>query len=181
MSDGKSRLRIIAYPDPFLRLSAEKIEEIDDRLRSQGAEMARMMYANRGVGLAGPQVGIGRRIIVVNPTGEKKDEKILINPTIAQHRGDMEGLEGCLSVPGVGGEVHRNSYITVLALDLDGTEVELLAADFAARVFQHEIDHLNGMLFIDRMTPEARINAREALKALEEHRGPVAPSGENAL
>ena len=181
MGNGKSLLQIITYPNPFLRMAAESIEEIDDYLRSQAAEMTRIMYANRGVGLAGPQVGIGRRIIVVNPTGEKKDEQILVNPTIMEHRGDMEGLEGCLSVPGVRGEVHRNSYITVVALDLDGREVEIKAADFAARVFQHEIDHLDGMLFIDRMTPEARINAREAIKALEEHSGPVPPGAENAL
>ena len=141
--------------------------EIDPALREQAEKMAGTMYANQGVGLAAPQVGLGRRIIVINPTGEKGDERVLVNPSIVERRGDMEAVEGCLSVPGVSGTVRRSSFVRVAAYDLEGNEVEITATDFLARVLQHEIDHLDGMLLIDRMTPQSRIEAREALRALE--------------
>jgi len=161
-------LTIVTYPDPILRRRAEDIEEIDRSIRDIVAAMSETMYAHHGVGLAAPQVGVSKRIVVFSPTGEKKDEKVLINPMIIEHRGGMEAEEGCLSFPDIGGIVRRNSYVRILAYDLDGNDLEITATDFLARVLQHEIDHLDGTLFIDRMTPESRVRAREALKALED-------------
>jgi len=166
---------IITYPSPLLRQRAVDVEEVNDQLRAVAARMAEIMYANKGVGLAAPQVGVGRRIVVLNPSGEKADEKVLINPVIVARRGAMEGEEGCLSVPGVSGTVRRNANVTVAAYDLDGNELEITASDFMARVLQHEIDHLEGMLLVDRMTPESRMAARDALKALEEAYGKAEP------
>jgi len=171
MSEGEDLLRICTYPNAVLRERAEDILEIDDRVRELAGRMAATMHANRGVGLAGPQVGVGKRIVVVNPTGEPEDEKVLINPAVVSSRGQIEGPEGCLSVPGVAGDVRRNSRVEVVAYDLEGAELEITASDFFGRVLQHEIDHLDGMLITDRMTPESRINAREVLRVLEENDG----------
>ncbi len=168
MSQDNEVLRIVTYPGSVLRRAADRIEDIDDELRELAASMARTMYANMGVGLAAPQVGVAKKILIINPTGEPADERILVNPVITSHRGDMEGVEGCLSVPGVSGDVRRYSHITLHAWDLDGNELDITATDFVARVLQHEIDHVEGMLLIDRMTPESRMNAREALRLLEE-------------
>jgi peptide deformylase len=172
VSEEHGSLRIVTYPNTILRQRAEDIREIDPALRDHVEKMAGTMYANQGVGLAAPQVGLGKRIIVINPTGEKADEKVLVNPSIVERRGDMEALEGCLSVPGVSGTVRRSSFVRVIAYDLEGNEVEITATDFLARVLQHEIDHLDGMLLIDRMTPESRIAARDALRALEQQGQP---------
>jgi peptide deformylase len=167
-------MTIVSYPDPFLRRRAEDIEEINDSIRETVARMLDTMYASHGVGLAGPQVGISQRIVVFNPTGEEADERVLINPRIVEHRGAMEGEEGCLSFPEVAGMVRRSSHVKILAYDLEGNDLEVTATDFLARVLQHEVDHLDGTLFIDRMTPESRVRVREALRALEEDfgRGP---------
>ncbi len=164
----------------MLRQRAEDVREIDAALRETTERMAGTMYVNRGVGLAGPQIGLGKRVIIINPTGEKEDERVLVNPTIVERRGDMEGIEGCLSVPGVSGTVRRSSFVRVIAYDLDGSEVEITATDFLARVLQHEIDHLDGMLLIDRMTPESRIEAREALRALEQQDNPDQTGGRSS-
>lgn len=179
MTDEPGALKIVTYPAASLRERAAAISEIDDELRELAEKMMHTMHQRQGVGLAGPQVGINRKVVVINPTGEREDRKILINPEVLERRGDMEGIEGCLSVPGVSGNVHRSSYVKVIAYDLDGNELEITATDFVARVLQHEIDHLEGMLLIDRMTPEARIEAREALKMLEEHGG-VLPGSQEA-
>lgn len=173
MDEMKDPLRVLTYPNSALRCKAESVSQIDAELIDLASEMVETMYLNAGVGLAATQVGVGRKLIVINTTGEKEDEKILVNPSIVERRGDSEAVEGCLSVPGVCGTVHRSTNIKVLAYDLDGNEVEIVAEGFAARVLQHEIDHLDGMLLIDRMTPESRIEARELLKALEEGRLPA--------
>lgn len=173
MEQERDILKICTYPDEVLRKRADVIEEIDDQVLETAHKMARTMCENAGVGLAAPQVGISSKLIVINPTGEPQDQQVLINPTIVERRGDMEGVEGCLSVPGVSGIVRRSAQVTVVGYDLEGNEVEIKATDFLARVLQHEIDHLEGMLLIDRMTPESRIEAREALKSLELHGKPL--------
>ena len=174
-------LQILTYPNPLLRRRAAEVEEVDTALRDTVSTMFETMYAHKGVGLAAPQVGIGRKIIVFNPSGERADEQVLINPAVIDRRGAMEAEEGCLSFPGICGIVRRNSNIVVAAYDLDGGEVEIPAADFMARVLQHEIDHVEGRLFVDRMTPESRIAVREALKDLEDSYGrAVVESGERS-
>jgi len=174
-------LKIVTYPDPILRRRASDVEEVDAGIRDIVSRMFQTMYANKGVGLAAPQVGISKKLIVFNPSGEKADEKVLINVAMVDKRGAMEGEEGCLSFPGICGMVRRSSHIVVAAYDLDGNEVRISASDFAARVLQHEIDHVEGMLFVDRMTPESRILAREALKGLEDSYGKaLVQSGERS-
>lgn len=173
MEQERDILKICTYPDKVLRRRADIIEEIDEEVLETARRMAITMHENAGAGLAAPQVGVSSKLIVINPTGEPEDQQILINPTIVERRGDMEGVEGCLSVPGVSGIVRRSAQVTVVGYDLDGNEVEIKAADFLARVLQHEIDHLEGMLLIDRMKPESRIEVREALKSLELYGKPL--------
>ncbi len=178
MDDPEEILTICTYPSDLLRRRAQAIDRIDDEVVEIARRMLKTMYANAGVGLAATQVGISRKLIVINPTGEPVDEQVLVNPAVMERRGDMEGLEGCLSVPAVCGVVSRSAQVLVAGYDLDGNEVEIRAADFLARVLQHEIDHLEGMLLIDRMSPESRIEAREALRSLELYGRPLVQSQE---
>jgi peptide deformylase len=161
-------LEITTYPHPALRKCAAEVDDVDAALRKTILAMIETMYLNKGVGLAAPQVGVPKKVLVFNPSSEKREEQVLINPTIIERRGAMEGEEGCLSFPGIYGVVRRNAHIVVAAYDLEGNAVEFPATDFVARLLQHEIDHLEGMLLVDRMTPESRILMRDALKALEE-------------
>jgi len=174
-------LTILTYPNPALRRWAAEVEEVDAAVRDIVARMIETMHANKGVGLAATQVGIDKRIVVLNPAGEESTDMVLINPMITERRGAMEGEEGCLSFPGLCGVVRRSAYVSVTAYDLDGKEIKLTAVDFLARVLQHEIDHLEGMLIVDRMTPESRISIRDVLKAFEESYGkaPSEPGGQS--
>ena len=109
-------LRIVTYPAPLLRNRAADVEEINSGLRDTAARMADTMYDHHGVGLAAPQVGIGKRVIVFSPTGDPEDMRVLINPVIVERRGAMEGEEGCLSFPEVYGMVRRSAYVKVRRL-----------------------------------------------------------------
>jgi peptide deformylase len=118
--------------------------------------------------LAAPQVGVTRRLLVMNPTGQPEDMRILVNPAIHDPHGSVEAEEGCLSLPGVNVQVRRAQSCRVTAQDLQGRPIELKLDDLSARVCQHEYDHLNGVLIIDRMGPSDRIASRKTLRALEE-------------
>lgn len=150
-------LHIIKEGDPRLRQKSHKIRGPEPGLKSVADDMHQTMDAAPGVGLAGPQVGIMRRIIVVHlPEGYIEDGSpalrlTLLNPEVVKGHGEETGLEGCLSIPGWVGEVRRMTTITVKAMDLDGRGVRIKAVDYLARVLQHEIDHLDGILFVDRM------------------------------
>lgn len=159
---------IVKYPDPILRHGACEVEEVDSTVRDAVDRMFDIMRSSNGVGLAAPQIGIGRKIIVFKPSPDQPDEQILINPSIVERRGTMEAEEGCLSFPGVWGTICRSAHIVVTGYDLKGNDLKISASDFLARVLQHEIDHVEGMLFVDRMTPECRVLVRDALKALED-------------
>ena len=113
--------------------------------------MTRLMIDLRGVGLAAPQAGIGKRFMLVCPTGEAGDERVVINPEIVAREGDEEMEEGCLSFPKIYGTIRRAAKVKVRWRDLDWTEHEEVLDGFIARIFQHELDHLNGVVFIDRM------------------------------
>lgn len=153
------------YGDPVLRTPAERIEVFDDALVAEAQEMVRIMDEGRGVGLAAPQLGRLRRLIVVQPY-EDQPAHALVNPEIIG-RGDDEEVatEGCLSIGEVNVEVSRALEIRIRAQDLGGNEFEADVEGFAARVIQHEVDHLDGVLILDRATPEAR---RAALAELRE-------------
>ena len=153
------------YGDPVLLTPCERIEVFDDALVAEVHEMARLMDEGRGCGLAAPQLGRLRRLITVAPNDDGTVHAF-VNPEIIEHSDETElGPEGCLSIGEINVEVPRYLWIKIRAPDLNGTEFEAVIEDFAARVVQHEIDHLNGVLIIDRTTPEER---RAALAELRE-------------
>ena len=147
-------LDILKFPDPMLKGKARPITRIDDDIRQLARDMAQTMYSAPGVGLAAPQVGRPVRLIVVDVMSGQNggDLRTLINPEIVRSEGETVFEEGCLSVPDVREEITRAGSVTVKALDLDGNEVSIEAEDLFAIVLQHEIDHLNGILFIDRLS-----------------------------
>ncbi|NLA11766.1 MAG: peptide deformylase [Firmicutes bacterium] len=140
--------KIVTGSHPALRSKAAPVKKISEAVLHLLEDMAETMYEYKGVGLAAPQIGITRRLIVVDP-GEDRLMK-LINPQIIEMEGSQEGPEGCLSVPGIYGEVPRATRVVVEALDPGGKAVRIEAEGFLARILQHEIDHLEGTLFIDR-------------------------------
>jgi peptide deformylase len=152
---------ILTYPDPFLTKKAVSVPRVDDKVRELVRDMLETMRAASGVGLAAPQIGVGRRVIVVDvsPAEQESLPVALVNPEIAERSGSVEGMEGCLSVPGVEGLVPRAESVLVLGLDLQGEPVRIRATGFLARALQHEIDHLDGILFIDRI-PATAASAR---------------------
>lgn len=141
------RRRIIYYGEPALRQKSKPVKEVDAQIRRLVADLIETMRAADGVGLAAPQVDILRRVIVAHD-GECEPFG-LINPRIVARRGRLEGVEGCLSIPGLQGMVPRARWVEVAALDIAGRTVRIEAEDLLARVLQHEIDHLNGVLFVD--------------------------------
>lgn len=147
-------LNIRKNGDPVLRMKAREVREIDDNIRRLVKDMFDTMYDANGVGLAAPQVGISKRIIVVD-TGDLPIA--LINPVILERIGENTSVEGCLSIPGVQGEVTRAERVSVKGTTLDGKEHEFHAEGLFARALQHEIDHLDGILFIDKAERTVRI------------------------
>jgi peptide deformylase len=140
---------IVKDPDPILREISKPVPKITPNIHKLLDNMADTMYDARGVGLAAPQIGILKRVIVID-TGEEDAELIeMINPEITASSGKQLGPEGCLSIPKLNGDVNRFDKITVKGLNRHGEEIIIHAEEFLARVFQHEIDHLNGILFTD--------------------------------
>ena len=162
------RLRIVTYPDPVLRQPADPVAEVSDEVRAVAHRMIELMHEAPGVGLAAPQVGLPWRMFVANPTGEPGNDRVFINPEVADASRDVTAMEeGCLSLPEIRGEVQRPRRVTVRATDLEGERFELTSEELPARVWQHEIDHLDGVLIIDKMTRMDRLANRRPLKALE--------------
>ena len=152
---------ILIYPDPRLRRKSAPVGKIESRHLRLLDDMAETMYEAKGVGLAAPQVGVNERLIVVDVTQREEGEGggdgspgliELINPEIVLAEGEMVGEEGCLSVPGFVCDVKRSARVVVRGLDKYGVEVEIDASDLLSRVLQHEIDHLDGILFFDRLS-----------------------------
>lgn len=139
--------QIVKNGDEVLRLRAKEVKEVNDSIRRLLDNMADTMYDANGAGLAAPQIGISKRVIVVDPGDELLE---LVNPVIIACEGEETDLEGCLSIPGFTGEVTRFYKVTVKALDRQGEAIELTREGLAARALQHEIDHLEGILFIDK-------------------------------
>lgn len=161
-------MQLVFYPDPRLTRRAAPIETIDDEVRERAAAMIELMHESKGVGLAANQVGWLERLIVVNPRAERGHEIVLVNPVIVESSGRKTGEEGCLSVPGVYADIERASSVKVEALDLDGEPVSIETSGLAAVVLQHEIDHLDGILFLSKMTPADRARHKRRLADLDE-------------
>ncbi len=162
------------FGDPVLREKAAPVAEIDDEVRTLAADMVETVTEAEGVGLAGPQVGELRRIIVVYPPPPAADEirdepRVFVNPEIRETGGPVEsGEEGCLSIPGIYEMVKRPRRIRMHGVDLDGREIDLEVEGAIARIIQHEIDHLDGVLFVDRIGPMRRALLKKKLKAFLE-------------
>ena len=163
------QLSIIPYPHPTLRVRSKPIRRVDQGLRALVGQMLDLMYEAEGVGLAANQVNLPLRLFVANPSGERGEgeELVLINPELQMPKGSETGQEGCLSLPGLYGQVKRPKSIRVSAYDLSGNPIERVVDGFLARVLQHENDHLDGVLFFDRMTDEARRDLDERLAEME--------------
>lgn len=155
---------IIFLPDPRLRIKSSKIETFDDKLQTLIDDMFETMYNARGVGLAAPQIGINVCLSVIDVIGDKKQQIVLINPEVIASEGSASYQEGCLSVPGTYNTVTRSEKVTVRALDRHGKTFKISADGLLGECLQHEIDHLNGKLYIDLLSPLKRAMARKKLE-----------------
>jgi peptide deformylase len=156
-------LKVRKYGDPLLRRRAAPVREITPEIRRIVADMVETMYDEVGIGLAAPQVGISLRLMVV---GDEKtpEARALVNPVIAEQGGEVTSEEGCLSLPGIFAPVTRAEWVKLEAQDLDGKPVAIRARGLAARIYQHEMDHLDGVLFIDRLDPMTRDRIKRRIK-----------------
>ncbi len=168
-SEGTSVLEIITYPHPTLRYRSKPIQRVDNELRQIVAKMFELMYEAKGIGLAANQVDLPLRLFVCNLTAEPNpaEEHVFINPVIDRPRGSEEGEEGCLSLPGLYAPVVRPATVRVKAYDLGGTLFDADVDGLFGRVIQHETDHLDGVLFIDRLTEMRRHDVAGALSEFE--------------
>lgn len=163
-------LKIVEYPDPRLRARNKRIETFDDNLKKLADEMFLVMYKTDGLGLSAPQVGVNVQLMVFNPAGEKGEgqEIVLVNPKVIKHSKKTRLFdEGCLSFPGTYADVVRPESLTIDAQDLKGARFAVEMSGLTARIFQHEFDHLQGILFFDKMADDVLDSIREELKALE--------------
>ena len=164
---------ILTYPNPLLKKKSAPVDSINDATRELARDMIETMYDAPGVGLAAPQNGVLQRVIVIDIAGKNEPPELIvaINPIIVHAEGEVYEEEGCLSVPDYAANVKRHASVTVTALVLDGTERTWQAEDLLAIAFQHEIDHLEGILFVDHLSALKReIFQRKARKAAEEKR-----------
>jgi peptide deformylase len=155
-------LTVRRYGDPILRQRAEPVAEVTPEVQRVIADMVETMYHQVGIGLAAPQVGISIRLILVDDGS--RGPRALINPTIVERRGSIQGEEGCLSIPGIFGEVERSEWVRVEAQDAEGRPMAFETRGLQARVIQHEMDHLDGVLFIDRLPPVTRDRIKKKIQ-----------------
>lgn len=175
-----SSLRIVQYPDPVLRKVAKPLPEITDEVRLVAARMIELMFESQGIGLAAPQVGLPWRLFVVHvpadddrsadsiPQTSTAEPVVYVNPVLAQPQGGIEpDEEGCLSLPDIRGEVFRPPTIMITATDLEGRRFTQTGTGLLARCWQHEMDHLDGVLIIDKMSQSSRLKVRNLIRDLE--------------
>lgn len=155
---------IRTYGDPVLRQRAGDVEEIDGRVAQLAQDMIETMYAAPGVGLAAPQVGVQKRVFVFD-TGDGEGPRTIVNPTLSEMSGEWTFEEGCLSVPGLSWPIVRPKQVHLTGYDLQGNEVSIEADEYLARVLQHEVDHLDGVLLVERLDEEQRGQALRILRA----------------
>jgi peptide deformylase len=172
-------LDILHYPDARLRNKAKPVQQVDDALRTLVDDMFETMYQAPGIGLAATQVNVSKRLLVIDISEEKDSPLCFINPQILEKDGEEQMEEGCLSVPGIFEKVTRADRIRVRALDRDGEPFEIDADGLLAVCIQHEIDHLDGKLFVDYLSSLKRQRIRKKLeKEARQHRPPPAPRRE---
>ncbi len=157
-------LEILQYPDPRLNKPAERVEKIDAATRTLIDDMAETMYAAPGVGLAGTQVDVHKQVIVIDTSEDHSDLRVFINPEITRREGLAVNQEGCLSVPGIYDNVERAESVTVTALDRNGSRFTLNASGMLATCIQHEMDHLQGRVFVELLSELKQNRVRAKLK-----------------
>lgn len=165
------KLRLMYYPDPILRKPSGAVKEVTRELRDAIPQMFELMYLHRGVGLAGPQAGLPQRIVVANILGDPKkkdEERVFVNPEILDRGGVMNEEEGCLSLPGLAAKIRRAARVKVRYRDLEGQAWEMECEGLWAKLFQHEIDHLDGLLMVDKMSAADLRQWKPLLQELEE-------------
>lgn len=165
-------LQILEFPDPRLRTRAQPVTQVDASLRTLIDDMFETMYAAPGIGLAATQVNVAKRLLVIDINERRDCPLVLINPDVVAREGVEETEEGCLSVPGVFDKVTRAGKILVRALDRDGKPIELEADGLLAVCIQHEIDHLDGKLFVDYLSELKRTRIRKKIEKERKERGP---------
>ena len=168
--DNPEQLRIVLHPDPVLRKKAKPVDPIDTTVQVVAEKMLQLMHEAPGVGLAAPQVGLSWRMFVANasPDQNPAEDRVFVNPTLSEAGSEVEPYEeGCLSLPDIRADIRRPKQITITAQDLDGQTFSLTSDQLPARVWQHEYDHLEGVLILDRMSPIDRMANRRALRELE--------------
>jgi peptide deformylase len=168
-----AKLTILEFPDPRLRKKAVPVDVVDDALRALIDDMFETMYAAPGIGLAATQVDVHRRLLVADVSSDKSDPHVFINPVVVEKDGVTVTEEGCLSVPGYYEEVKRAEHIRVRYLDRDGSECEGEFEGLLAVCVQHEIDHLDGKLFVDYLSEAKRTRIRKKLEKERRHQTAV--------
>ena len=156
-------LPILTYPDPRLRTVATPVTEFDEALAQLASDMLETMYDSQGIGLAATQVNVHKRVLVADTSPDKKEQLVFVNPQIVGSTGEQQYDEGCLSVPGFAETINRHETITVKAFDVKGQPFELSCDGLLSVCIQHEIDHLNGKLFVDYITDMKRQRIKKAL------------------
>jgi peptide deformylase len=162
-------MKIVKYPHPALRAKCRPLTGVDEGVRATSQRMLELMYEREGLGLAAPQVALDYQMIVINFTGqpdEKHQEVIAINPVIIEQKGNEKDREGCLSFPGLFQDIRRAKTVKVQFYDLNSKLCEMTCSNLSARIWQHEIDHLNGVLFLDKMGPLQRFGSRRDIETL---------------
>ena len=159
---------VLKIPNPVLRQKAKPVAAITDDVRLLVEDMMETMYDEPGVGLAAPQIGVSLRVIVYDSPENEEGFQVLINPEIVQSEGQQKGPEACLSIPDIRADVTRALNIKVEGMHLDGKKVSLHLSEFTARIIQHEVDHINGVLFIDRVSLADRFPIEKQLRKLSQ-------------
>jgi len=162
------QLEIISYPDPRLRERARPVEAVTSEIEALVERMSAMMVESQGVGLAATQLGVPLQVVTISLTGKREDVEVFINPQLGGFDGVSEMEEGCLSLPGIRGMVRRSAFCQVSAMDVEGNDFCMDMVDLGATVIQHETDHLEGKLFIDRLSTISLMSCRRGLKQLEQ-------------
>ena len=163
-------MEIVRYPHPALRWVSKPIREVNDEIRQIAHEMLGLMYGAKGIGLAANQVALPIQLFVLNPKSDpahKDEERVFVNPKIVERKGLVQEEEGCLSLPALFGRLKRAEWIKVVATALDGSLFELQAEGLTARAIQHEVDHLQGILFTDKLNPLEKIRVIAKIREFE--------------
>jgi peptide deformylase len=161
-------LKLTYWPDPRLKKVCDPVAAFDEKLAGIAAQMLAIMKDNKGVGLAGPQVALNLRLFVMNEDNEPGHDRVFVNPVLSDGEGEEEAEEGCLSLPKIYTDVVRYKTIRLRGFDLAGKEIDEVQTGYIARIWQHEVDHLNGVLLTDRMGAVSKMTNRKLLRGLQE-------------